>query len=41
MKLNGVELNLDENNQLPKLNSVKVESGSFDLAPATITFIVL
>ena len=41
MKLNGVELNLDENNQLPKLNPVNVEQGSLDLAPTTITFIVL
>ena len=41
MKLNGVELNLDENNQLPELNKVTVEAGSFELAPLTVTFIVL
>ena len=41
VKLNGVELNLKENDELPELNPVKVEAGSLDLAPATITFIVL
>ena len=41
MKLNGVELNLTENDELPSLEGKCVEAGSLDLAPATVTFIVL
>lgn len=41
MKCNGEELNLGPNNELPEIKPVEVQKGSFELAPATITFIVL
>ena len=41
MKLNGKELVLGENDELPELAPVKAEVGQVELAPATCTFIVL
>ena len=41
IKLNDVELNLTENNELPELKSKHVKEGSFELKPLTVTFMVL
>jgi len=41
MLLNGKELVLGENNELPELDSVKKEAGTLELAPATCTFIII
>lgn len=40
MLLNGVELNLTSDNQLPEINPIEKE-GVLELAPCTVTFIVL
>lgn len=41
MKLNGRELVLGENNELPDLSPVIVEAGELTLAPAEIVFVVM
>ncbi len=41
MKLNGRELVLGENDELPDLSPVKVNAGAFELKPERIAFIVL
>lgn len=41
MLLNGRELIMKENDELPDMNPIIVERGSLELAPATCTFIVI
>jgi hypothetical protein len=41
MLLNGKELSLGENNELPELAPIEKEAGTLELAPATCTFIIL
>lgn len=41
MLLNGKELVLGENDELPELASVSVEAGKLEVAPGGCTFIVL
>ena len=41
MKLNGRDLVLGENDELPDLSGEKVSAGMLELAPATCTFIVI
>jgi len=41
MALNGKPLQLGENDELPTLDGVKVEKGSFELAPTHCAFIVI
>ena len=41
MSLNGVELKLGENDEIPAMTGVKVEAGKLDIAPGSCTFIVL
>ena len=41
MKLNGRDLVLGENDELPDLSGEKVSAGTLELAPATCTFIVI
>lgn len=41
MKLNGKDLVLGENDEVPALDPVAVPAGDFTLEPATMAFIVL
>jgi len=41
MKLNGKELVLGANNELPDMSPVTVEAGELTLAPAEIAFVVM
>ena len=41
MLLNGRELVLGENDELPSLNGVAVDAGTLEVAPGSCTFIVL
>ena len=41
MLLNGVELTLGENDELPAFTPVKAEAGKLEVAPGRCTFILL